>query len=205
MNKIATALCAMSVIAVCGTASAADYPSMKIRAATSNIEASHHGIALNKFKEIVEKESNGKITIEIFYGGSLGDEQANVKQLRNNEIQISTLTGNNLVAFAPSAGVFTLPYIFPATTDARKVFDSDIAKSVNDTIAKESGTRPLHWLIGGYRYLTNSKHPIEKIEDLKGLKIRVSPSEMQLATYRSFGIDLTLWPGQRCSTRCSRA
>ena len=189
MKKLTTALCAIAVAAVCSSVSAAEYKEMKIRAATANIEASHHGICLNKVKEIVEKESGGKIKMEIFYGGSLGDEQANVKQLRNNEIQMSTLTGNNLVAFAPSAGVFTLPYIFPTAKDARKVFDSDLAKDINDTIAKESGTRPLHWLIGGYRYLTNSKHPIAKMEDMKGLKIRVSPSEMQLATYRSFGIE----------------
>ncbi|HAH70907.1 MAG TPA: C4-dicarboxylate ABC transporter substrate-binding protein, partial [Succinivibrionaceae bacterium] len=145
MKKFAIALCALGVAVACGTVSAADYPSMKIRAATANIEASHHGICLNKVKEIVEKESGGKIKMEIFYGGSLGDEQANVKQLRNNEIQMSTLTGNNLVAFAPSAGVFTLPYIFPTAQDARKVFDSDVAKDINETIAKESGTRPLHW------------------------------------------------------------
>lgn len=189
MRKLTVALCVLGVSLVCFSVSAAEYKVMKIRAATANIEASHHGVCLNKFKEIIEKESGGKITMEIFYGGSLGDEQANVKQLRNNEIQVSTLTGNNLVAFAPSSGAFTLPYIFPTTSSARKVFDSDLAKNINETITKESGTRPLLWLIGGYRYLTNSKKPIEKIEDLKGLKIRVSPSEMQLATYRSFGIE----------------
>lgn len=189
MKRFAITLCALGVALACGTAFAADYPQMKIRAATANIEASHHGICLNKVKEILERESGGKITMDIFYGGSLGDEQANVKQLRSNEIQMSTLTGNNLVAFAPSSGVFTLPYIFPTMESARKIFDSDVVDEINDKIAKESGTRPLQWLIGGYRYLTNSKHPIEKKEDMQGLKIRVSPSELQLATYRSFGIE----------------
>ena len=189
MKKLAFAFCAISVCLACGTAQSAEYKEMKIRAATANIEASHHGICLNKFKEIVEKESGGKITMDIFYGGSLGDEQANVKQLRSDEIQVSTLTGNNLVPFSPSSGVFTLPYIFPTEASARKVFDSDLAKDINEKVAKESGTRPLQWLIGGYRYLTNGKKPISKLSDLQGLKIRVSPSEMQLDTYRSFGIE----------------
>ena len=62
MKKVAVALCAL-IATSCASVYAADYPQMKIRAATSNIEASHHGICLNKVKEIIEKESGGKITM----------------------------------------------------------------------------------------------------------------------------------------------
>ena len=78
-----------------GTADAAEYKKMTIRAATANPQGSLHVVAIDKFKEIVEKESNGAITVQTFYGGSLGDEQANVKQLRNAEIHLAVLADGN--------------------------------------------------------------------------------------------------------------
>lgn len=87
-----------------GTADAAEYKKMTIRAATANPQGSLHVVAIDKFKEIVEKESNGAITVQTFYGGSLGDEQANVKQLRNAEIHLAVLADGNLTPFAPRPG-----------------------------------------------------------------------------------------------------
>ena len=86
MRRFLTAFAAAVLMLSLGTADAAEYKKMTIRAATANPQGSLHVVAIDKFKEIVEKESNGAITVQTFYGGSLGDEQANVKQLRNAEI-----------------------------------------------------------------------------------------------------------------------
>lgn len=158
-----------------GTANATEYKKMTIRAATANPQGSLHVVAIDKFKEIVEKESNGAITVQTFYGGSLGDEQANVKQLRNAEIHLAVLADGNLTPFAPQAGVFILPYMFPKISDAEKLFGNEaFMNKTADAIAKQSRTRPLSWLVGGYRIITNSKKPINTMADLKGLKIRCS-------------------------------
>ena len=58
-----------------------------------------------------------------------------------------------------------------------------------DAIARQSRTRPLSWLVGGYRIITNSKKPINTMADLKGLKIRVPAVELQLAAFRSWGVE----------------
>ncbi|MCL2001106.1 MAG: TRAP transporter substrate-binding protein, partial [Planctomycetes bacterium] len=60
---------------------------------------------------------------------------------------------------------------------------------LSDIAASQSRARPLGWIIGGYRHLTNSKHPIQKISDLQGIKMRVSPSITQLEAFRAWGID----------------
>ena len=173
-----------------GTAHSAEYKKMTIRAATANPDGSQHVAAINKFKEIVEKESGGAITVQTFYGGSMGDEQANVKQLRQAEIHLSVLACGNLTPFASKAGVFILPYMFPKVEDAEKLFNNEAyMNKVADEIAKQSRTRPLAWLIGGYRHITNSKRPIAKMEDLKGLKIRVPTVELQLDAFRSWGVE----------------
>lgn len=191
MKRCSLLLCALAALVLCvGTADAEDYKKQTIRAATANPEGSLMTTAINKFKEIVERDSNGQITVQTFYGGSMGDEQSVVKQLRNNEINIGVMATGNLTPFAPSAGIFYLPYLFPTTDDAKTLLNNDeFTKKLADRIAKESRTRPLGWTLGGYRLLTNSKHPINTIDDLKGLKMRVPPVEMQLAAFRSWGVE----------------
>jgi TRAP-type transport system periplasmic protein len=190
MKQLLVFLSIAAVLVFAGSPQAADYPKMTIRAATANPDGSLHVLAIDKFKEIVEKESNGAITVQTFYGGSMGDEQANVKQLRNAEINIAVLACGNLTPFAPAAGVFYLPYLFPSLNDAEKLFsDQSFMDNIGNKIAAESRTRPLAWLIGGYRVITNSKKPIEKMADLQGLKIRVPPVELQLAAFRSWGVE----------------
>ena len=169
---------------------AADYKKMTIRAATANPQGSLHVTAIDKFKEIVETESNGAITVQTFYGGSMGDEQANVKQLRDAEIHLAVLACGNLTPFASKAGMFILPYMFPTVADAEKLFsDKAFMDKMGEQIAQQSRTRPLAWLIGGYRHLTNSKKPVTSMEDLKGLKIRVPAVELQLDAFRAWGVE----------------
>lgn len=173
-----------------GTAQAAGYKKEVIRAATANPFGSLHVTAIEKFKEIVEKESGGAITVQTFYNGSLGDEQTNVQQLRRNEIQLAVLACGNLTPFAPTAGVYYLPYMFPTINDAAKLFsDREFSLEIADMIARQSRTRPLSWLVGGYRFITNSKKPIITLDDIKGLKIRVPAVEVQLATFRVWGVE----------------
>lgn len=190
MNRILAALGVAVLTLALGTAQAADFKKMTIRAATANPQGSQHVVAIDKFKEIVEKESNGAITVQTFYGGSLGDEQANVKQLRDGEIHMAVLACGNLTPFAPTAGVYYLPYMFPTIDKAYKLLTNEaFSQKVANEIAKQSRTRPLGWLVGGYRVITNSKKPVEKMEDLKGLKIRVPAVELQLAAFRSWGVE----------------
>ena len=144
MRRFLTAFAAAVLMLSLGTANAAEYKKMTIRAATANPQGSLHVVAIDKFKEIVEKESNGAITVQTFYGGSLGDEQANVKQLRNAEIHLAVLADGNLTPFAPQAGVFILPYMFPKISDAEKLFGNEaFMNKTADAIAKQSRTRPL--------------------------------------------------------------
>jgi TRAP-type transport system periplasmic protein len=171
-------------------ASAAEYKKMSIRAATANPDGSLHVTAINKFKEIVEQESAGQITVQTFYGGSMGDEQANVRQLRSQEIHLAVLAVGNLTPFAAQANIYYLPYMFPKIDSAYHLFNNEpFSAKMADIIAQQSGARPLSWLIGGYRHLTNSKKPIATIDDMQGLKIRTPPVAIQLESFRSWGVE----------------
>lgn len=190
MKRVLLAFVALAVVLGAVQAQAVEYKKMTIRAATANPDGSLHTTAINKFKEIVEKESGGNIKVQTFYGGSMGDEQANVRQLRSQEIHLAVLAVGNLTPFAAQANIFTLPYMFPTIDGAYNLLGNEVF--INKTaaaIAEQSGTRPLAWLVGGYRHLTNSKRPVKTIKDLEGLKIRTPPVAIQLESFRSWGVE----------------
>lgn len=182
-------LLCIAVLSV-NTCYGADIQKMTLRFSSSNPIGSVHSTCLEKFGEILEKESNGNIKVNVFHGGSLGDEQTNVKLLRSTEAHATVIACGNLTPFAPTATFYVLPYIFPDREKAKNIFfDEEFHNMMAERIIKESAVRPLGYVTGGYRYITNSKHPITKMEDLKGLKIRVPPVDIQLASFRSWGVE----------------
>ncbi|MBO4317785.1 MAG: TRAP transporter substrate-binding protein [Mailhella sp.] len=190
MKRMICGLAALAFLCAVSTVNAAEYKPMTVKVATANPEGSQHVVALDKFAEVLEKGSNGAITVKKFYGAALGDEQANVKQCKDGELDVTVVACGNVTPFAPSAGVVYLPYMFPKLDDAKKLFNNaDFMKKLGDNMVKEARVRPLGWLVSGYRHITNAKKPITKMEDLKGLKIRVPAVELQLAAFRSWGIE----------------
>jgi len=190
MKKYFFVLGLVLALGIASVAHAAQHPKMTIRAATANPPGSLHVVAIEKFKEIVEKESGGNITVQTFYGGSMGDEQANVRQLRTEELHLTVVACGNLTPFSARATLFVLPYLFPRLEDAYTLFsNTEFMNRQADEIVKQSGARPLSWLVGGYRVLSNSRKPVTTLADLQGLKIRVPPVEIQLEAFRSWGVE----------------
>jgi len=160
-----------------------------IRAATANPPGSLHAAGLEKFKELIEERSNGEMTVQLYLGGQMGSEQENVKQVGSGLLQVAVMASGNVSPFSPKVGLLTLPYIFPNIEDAYTLFRSDFMDGMADDIAKEGNVRPLGWFVGGYRVLTNSKHPITKMDDLQGVKIRVPKVQTMLAAYKAWGVE----------------
>ena len=85
-------------------------------------------------------------------------------------------------------GVFALPYMFTNYEDCYKLIDQNWDE-INKRMIAESGNMAVGWLVQGFRVLSNSKRPINTIEDLKGLKIRVPNNPIMIGVYRAWGTD----------------
>ncbi len=144
--------------------------------------------AAEKFKELVESYTEGRVKVELYPNGQLGDEQEIVQSLRSGAIEAGIVYTGNAQSLAPSIGVVMLPYLFKNSEEAWYALDA-VVPGMNERIIKEAGIRNLGFFEKGFRVLTNSKKPVETIDDLKGLKIRVSPSELPIKTFKSWGID----------------
>ena len=88
-------------------------------------------------------------------------------------------------------GILSLPYIFENIGQAQKVVEGPIGEQLTKDAIKNANVRVLAWTYSGYRVFTNSKRPVKKLEDLKGLVVRVPKNEIMIDTYKSWGINPT--------------
>lgn len=149
-----------------------------------------HQAAALKFKESVEKATNGKVEVQIFPGGQLGSEERGFQDVQQGIIQANSMAVNNAAVFSPSLFVFDLPYMFKTSDEFYKVIDENW-DNINQSMAKESGNVAIAWLEQGFRVITNSKKPVGKITDLQGLKLRVPNNPIMIATFKAWDCEPT--------------
>ena len=150
---------------------------------------SDQGVLALRFKEIVEKTSNGEYKVDLFPAGQLGDEQKMLKDVRRGSIDGAVVAINNVTPFSKTVGVLTLPYLVQSFDDAVKITTGDLGEHWREILSTEAGLRVLGWAYSNFRVLTNSKKPVTTLEDLKGLKIRVPKNPIMIETWNALGAE----------------
>lgn len=142
-----------------------------------------------KFAEILKNNKDVNITVEVFHSSQIGNERDLTEGLQLGSVDFALAPGS-VALFEPKMALFDLPYIFRDREHAYAVLDGPIGTEMaKDMPAK--GLRLLAYWENGYRNVTNSKRPIEKPEDLNGIKIRVSENKVHVATFKAFGCNVT--------------
>jgi len=151
-------------------------------------EKNSWALMCDKFKEKAEEYGNGAIEVKIFPAAQLGGEAEQVRSVQLGTQDFAAPSISNFSQSVPQLGYFLLPYAFESKDQARRVIGK-MGKQNNEWAQKEAGLRILGYLEGGFRVLSNSKKPVEKIGDLQGLRIRVPPNKIMIGAYKSWGID----------------
>lgn len=157
------------------------------------------------FKNFVQRESNGEIEVHLISGDGLdADETFQFHRVQTGKLAMAFGGVGNLVPMVKHLGVVTLPYLFP-DVDAVVRGTTGKAAALLNSWAEQAGLRILAWTYYGYRHISNSKHPVRSMEDLRGLRIRVPQNLVMIKTYRAFGaIPMPLaWPMTRNALRTS--
>lgn len=140
------------------------------------------------FKENIEKISEGKITVQIFYVGQLGSGSTQGELIQNGAVEMGFLPAGDAGTIIPEANIFSLHYIFPDDVDKARemIFNS---KVMNEDIATAYEANNLHiidWLDEGFMQWTANK-VIASPADFKGFKMRVMSSPILTASYQAYG------------------
>lgn len=147
-------------------------------------------LGLEKFAELVEEKTDGRVHVEVFHSSQLGNERDMVEALQLGTQEMTLVSTAPLASFTKQFLVFDLPFIFKDTESARKVLDSELGRSLLDSLESQ-GITGLCYFENGFRHVTNSKHPIKTPEDLKGIKIRTMENPIHMATFKVMGADPT--------------
>lgn len=139
-----------------------------------------------KFKEMVEAETNGEITVEVYYGGQLGGDRDAIEGVKLGTIQMTVAGAGIFANFEPKMGITALPFLFENFEAAWAFNDSDINAKVSEGLLTQ-GIRVLAYWENGFRCLTNSVKTVNSPEDVKGMKIRTPENPIILATMESLG------------------
>ncbi|MDQ0218689.1 TRAP transporter substrate-binding protein [Peribacillus cavernae] len=143
-----------------------------------------------KFKEIVEKETDGKVKVEIYANGLLGNDRTMIEGLELGTIEAVGVSTSMLANWAPSMLAYDLPFSISSEEVADKILDGPYGQKSAEQLEKE-GILLLGYMENGFRHLTNSKREIESLDDLKGLKIRTMQTPLILETWKELGTNPT--------------
>jgi tripartite ATP-independent transporter DctP family solute receptor len=144
-----------------------------------------------RFAKLVEAYTGGEITLALFPNGQLGSEQETVQNCRLGTLDFSVAAINNITPFSPTVGLFTLPYLILSVDEAVTLTQGPIGEELVQNTIKAAGVRILGWSYSGFRRLSNSKRPVTKPEDLKGLTIRVPKNAIMIDSYKAWGVSPT--------------
>jgi len=135
----------------------------------------------------IEKETHGRITIQMYPSMQLGGEKEMIEQAQVGALQISRVSVGALGPVVDDLNVFNLPFIFRDEAHMRKVIDGPIGEELLAKVSASSARLiALGWMDGGTRNVYASK-PVTKPADLKGMKVRMMGNPIFVETMNAMG------------------
>lgn len=141
---------------------------------------------MEKFKELIEARSDGKITLNLYANGQLGNDTEQMQGLIEGSNDFVTTITSGLTSFVPAYGVFDLPNAFPDLDTMRKVLDDETFVSTLNKDSATTNVRLMGMADAGFRQTTSNRE-IHGAGDFSGLKIRVIQNPYHIAYWQSLG------------------
>jgi tripartite ATP-independent transporter DctP family solute receptor len=138
------------------------------------------------FKKLVEKNSKGQILIDYFPNSQLGGGPEMMQATRSGAQQLNILSPEDLAQYWPKIGTLGLPYIMRDQAHHLKVAKMLTSLVDPEELAAKTGMRVLNVRIRSPRHLTTN-FPVNKLEDVKGIKIRVPGTAIMMAVWKALG------------------
>ncbi|WP_078427853.1 TRAP transporter substrate-binding protein [Alkalihalobacterium alkalinitrilicum] len=152
----------------------------------SGLEGDSKGEAAIAFKEYVEEESNGRISIEFFPNETYASSPEMIDAVQLGALEMAIPGANELANVIPQYAALSLPFIVENPEEAYAVLDGPVGDHLKD-LSDEHNFVSLTDVDLGFTQITNNRRPINTPDDLKGMSIR-SPNDVSLIeTFRTFG------------------
>lgn len=168
------------------------YHKVNLSMAVNGTDTQIDSLVANHFAELVSERSEGAVTIDVFPNDTLagGNSTKGVEYIATGGSDLGAYASCVLANLEPKISVATIPWSFTSYQDAREIIDST-GGAYYAQVLEPKGITYLGSFHNGFRQLTNSKRPVTKPEDLKGLKIRVPGSAVYMGVFDALGANPT--------------
>lgn len=163
-----------------------------LRLAIGDPKDSSVGVTAEHYAELVEKKTDGQVTVEVFPDGTLfgGDQNAAVNQLGDGSLDMTIISTSVYASFEPKMNALSLPYLFADTEQLVNYLEGEPGQELLASL-DNMDIEGLALMTRTFRHVTNSARPIEEPEDLQGLKIRVPQNELWVKFFKAMGANPT--------------
>ena len=189
--RLAAAAAALAAAVLCACAGPASAPAQTVPEYVftyAENQAADYPTALGaqRFAELVEERTGGRIVINVYTDSVSGDEPSVIEQLQFGGLDFARVSVMSLGDSVPKLNVLQLPYLYRGRDHMWQVLDSEIGDEFL-TALNGTGLVGLSWYDAGARHFYNDLRPVQTLEDLAGLRIRVAQSQLMYDMVRALG------------------
>ena len=144
------------------------------------------GKAAAKFKQLAEERTKGRVKVDVFPNSQLYKDGDELEALQRGAVQ---MLAPSVSKFGPIGArefeVFDLPYLFPNVETVDRVTDGEVGRKLFARL-EPKGIKGLAFWDNGFKHMSANR-PLRKLDDFRGLKMRVQSSKVIAATFRRLG------------------
>lgn len=171
------------------SAAAEEEKSYTLKFSDQNAEGTPVITWAQKFAELLNEKTDGTLTVEIYPNASLA--AYDMEPLQSGICDFTQYVPSSASDLDSRLGAFDAPYLYENEAHRQATFDyrSEPMKTINESL-KDSNAILLGSFCSGYRQVTWN-FEIKTLDDMKGAKIRVVPSDLYLQLFQAFGAAAT--------------
>jgi tripartite ATP-independent transporter DctP family solute receptor len=148
-------------------------------------------VVLKTFKELVEKDTKGRMKVELFLNGRLGDIKSYLEQIHAGLLEGALPAEGDIAPLYKDIQILSIPYCFRDVDQFYSIIEGKFGKKLLNDIAQKSKIRVLGINFRGFRSFSNSKRLVKTADDMKGLKIRTMNMPIQMEMVKALGASPT--------------
>ena len=195
MDRLRSVLVAVVTALVMTTANAGAQEVKHYRFAYDQPKTTGYGILGDIFSDKLKALSNGTMVIDQYPGAQLGQEPQVLQLVKSGDVEFCISSSANAATLSPQAGVMSMHFLFRSEAHLVKaIADPEVSKAVKAMIADTvQGARVIALSTLGLRSMY-SKREIKKIDDMKGLKVRVQATPTEDTMFPAYGAQIVHMP-----------
>ncbi|OPX01386.1 TRAP transporter substrate-binding protein [Geobacillus sp. LEMMY01] len=144
------------------------------------------GLAAQKFAELVEQKTNGRVKVEVFPNGSLYSDGEELDALLRGDVQMIAPSFSKVTELVPEWQVLDLPFLFRDEDDVRRVFTGKVGAELLRML-EAKGIKGMAFWSNGFKQMMGTTRPLIAPDDFRGLRFRIMQSEVIEKQFRLLG------------------